>query len=171
MDIPVIDVGGRSIGNTQVSHAFENGLYKAHSTVGFSILVNHGIDGALIDELFLMSEGFHALPVEEKLKVRYGASFRGFLPLNTSTMKKSTLGAARHPNQSESFLVASERDADEDDRWWRSVFGGVQPWPERPLGLAETVARYRSAIEPLGARLIQCFSSALGAPRHALDCY
>ena len=51
--------------------------------------------------IFFLPTDFHALSLEEKLKIKYQKYLRGYLPMNISQLKSSTLGAAKKPNQSE----------------------------------------------------------------------
>ena len=103
LNIPVIDIGPLSSGDPRAWQTITDSLREAHSTVGFSILVNHGVRRKIMRDLFDASERFHRLPLEQKMLLRYGENLRGYLPLNTSKLTGSTLGSAQRPNHSDSL--------------------------------------------------------------------
>ena len=46
-------------------------VYDAYSKVGFAYITNHGVDSDLIDDIFEASHQFHALSVEDKLRIEW----------------------------------------------------------------------------------------------------
>jgi isopenicillin N synthase-like dioxygenase len=105
------------------------------------------------------------------MALRYGANLRGYVPLNTSKLIRSTLGSARKPNHSESFMIVDELDSSLDLRWSRSAVGGNQLWPREIEGFEAAAKHYRNAMCKLGTATIRCFSSMMGRPRDGLDRY
>jgi isopenicillin N synthase-like dioxygenase len=132
MLVPVIDISALYEDDPKGWRLVEEKLYEAHSTVGFSILTGHGVPARMMDDLFAASARFYALPLEQKLAYRYRAHLRGYLPLGTSTLIRSTLGSARKPNHSESFIVMNELDESLCEQWSGSAMGGHQVWPLNP---------------------------------------
>ena len=55
-------------------------------TSGFFYLVHHGVDPALLDEVFAQSKKFFALPLEEKLKVIHDKNHRGYTPFEEEVL-------------------------------------------------------------------------------------
>src|SRR3546814_3811869 len=115
-------------------------------------IFNHGISPALIDEAFDETARFHALPEEEKLKIRQGEHYVGYVPpggirINTgdgfdNAKNKADLQSALHVG----------RDFAPDHPL---VQAGVryyvpQPWPENLPGFKEKVKEYFRAVETLG---------------------
>ncbi len=169
MNIPVIDLAPLFERDPEGWRHVEDQLYAAHSTIGFSVLVNHRVPAALTANLFDASARFHALPLEQKMALRYGANLRGYLPLDTSKLVRSTLGSARRPNHSDSFMIINELDEPLEDKWSRSAVGGTQPWPGEVDGFEAAARDYRAALCRLGMTTMRCFSSMLGLPRDGLD--
>jgi isopenicillin N synthase-like dioxygenase len=170
VSFPVIDVAALFGHEPEPRRRIGRALYHAHSTIGFSLLVN-APPTCMIDDVLSIARRFHARPLAEKLRMKYRASLRGFLPLNTSTLVDSTLGSARMPNQSESFMVLNELAQPQAARWGRSIFGGAQVWPDEPAGFRAVMSHYQAALESLAIELIRCFASELGAPPGYLDAY
>jgi isopenicillin N synthase-like dioxygenase len=170
MLVPVIDISALYEDDPAGWEVVEDELYEAHTTVGFSILTGHGIPPRMMDDLLAASAGFYALPIEQKIAYRYGANLRGYLPLNTSTLIRSTLGSARKPNHSESFIVLNELDECLREQWARSAMGGHQVWPHNPK-FEIAVRRYRAAMSRVAHAVVRCFSCMLGLQRDGLDRY
>ncbi|MFC0400035.1 isopenicillin N synthase family dioxygenase [Paraburkholderia rhizosphaerae] len=171
MQVPVIDISALYEDDPNGWDQVMEQLYDAHSTVGFSILTGHGVPARMMDDLFTASARFYALPLEKKLAYRYGANLRGYLPLNTSTLIRSTLGSARKPNYSESFIVLNELDESLWRQWSGSAMGGYQVWPTEPKEFEIAVRRYRAAMTRVGEAIVRCFSCMVGLPRDGLDRY
>ena len=161
--IPIIDVSplleGGPGGLKQVAEAID----YAYSQVGFAYIVNHGLDPVLIDGIFDASRRFHALPHQEKMKIERNAFHRGFVPLNTSTIRTSSLAAITKPNQSESFLMMGDQMAPD------TPLTGPNQWPTDLPGFKETVLTYHDALTELARRLIRPMAVALGEDEHFLD--
>ncbi|MBR8316808.1 isopenicillin N synthase family oxygenase [Burkholderia dolosa] len=170
MNVPIIDVSPlRSNEPAGWRHVMQQ-LLDAHTRVGFSILVNHGVEADIVDALFDASRSFHAWPLERKMAMRYRTTLRGYLPLNTSVLKASTLGAAKRPNHSDSFVVLGDLPESLLPDWKSSAMGGTQPWPEI-AGFEHAARRYRRAMIELGDAILPCFAVMLGLPRDGLRDY
>jgi isopenicillin N synthase-like dioxygenase len=109
----------------QVRHACEN--------VGFFYAANHGVPEELVERAFAASRRFHALPLEEKLKLRLNENNIGYLPINASVQGASTVHKATRPNQNESFFVSHDRDCDHPDVVAGKPLRGRNQWPPEPL--------------------------------------
>ncbi len=102
--IPVIDFGPYFAGEAGALDALAEQLRHACENVGFLYALNHGVDQSIIDRGFAASRRFHALPLDEKLKLRLNENNIGYLPMNASVQGASTVHKATKPNQNESFL-------------------------------------------------------------------
>src|SRR3546814_2276483 len=112
-------------------------------------------------DLFDETARFHALPEEEKLKIRQGEHYVGYVPpggirINTgdgfdNAKNKADLQSALHVG----------RDFAPDHPL---VQAGVryyvpQPWPENLPGFKEKVKEYFRAVETLGRRLLPVYAA------------
>src|SRR5918993_1446668 len=96
--IPVIDfepafrgeTGALDAAAAQVRHACEN--------IGFFYMAGHGVPQSVIDAAFEASREFHALPVEEKMRLKINENNIGYLPFNQSMQRTSTVHKAVRPN-------------------------------------------------------------------------
>lgn len=136
--IPIIDVG--SI-NSEISSALLSSFYEAYRHLGFGYIINHGIDPALMDSVFEASRRFHALPLKEKMKVSLDHKHRGYIPINTSTDVNSKLAEVKKPNQSASFMMMREDQAE----YKTEYLSGPNQWPE--------LTKFRCVLEKFNAEL------------------
>ncbi|WP_175920760.1 isopenicillin N synthase family dioxygenase [Burkholderia latens] len=168
MQVPIIDLSPLLRNEPDGWQHVMQQLQDAHTGVGFSILVNHGVPADIVDALFAASRRFHAWPLACKMAMRYSTALRGYLPLSTSTLHASTLGAAVRPNHSDSFVVLEDLPGPLRPNWEHSAMGGTQPWPDIG-GFEHAARRYRRAMIELGRTLLPCFAAMLGLPHDGLD--
>ncbi len=154
--IPVVDFDESRPG-------LNRALLDAYGDVGFAYVVGHGIDDALLAEVFDASHRFHALPMASKMAIELDARHRGYIPIATSTDRNSELATVTKPNQSESFMMMREAGPDDPDVTAGRYLAGPNQWPDLP-GFRSTLECYHQAMSELGARLIAAFFDALGAP-------
>ena len=68
--IPVIDFGPYFAGEPGALERVAAETRYACENIGFFYALGHGVPEELIDDAFAASKRFHALPLEEKLKLR-----------------------------------------------------------------------------------------------------
>lgn len=149
--IPVIDLAGGSV---------VDDFRTAYSEVGFAYLAGHGIAQPLIDDVFAAAHEFHALPLASKMAIELNELHRGFIPINTSTDRKSTLANVRKPNQSESFMMMREAGPNDPDVLAGAYLTGPNQWPAL-AGFRETVVAYEQAMLRLAERLTEIVAEVL----------
>jgi len=164
--IPVLDFGPFFAAESgaldwlvpQVRHACEN--------VGFFYAANHGVPEELVERAFAASRRFHALPLEEKLKLRLNENNIGYLPINASVQGASTVHKATRPNQNESFFVSHDRDCDHPDVVAGKPLRGRNQWPPEPLvpGVRHDMMAYFRALGAMCDRILPVFAVALDMP-------
>ena len=119
-------------------HACEN--------IGFLYALNHGVPQEIIDRGFAASRRFHALPLEEKLKLRLNENNIGYMPMNASVQGASQVHKATKPNQNESFFISHDRGPDHPDVLAGIPLRGRNQWPEGLPGLREDMMAYFHAL-------------------------
>src|SRR2546422_5689023 len=162
--IPVIDFGpafrgepgGLDIVARQVRHASE--------TVGFFYLAGHPVPQALIDAAFDASREFHAIPLDEKLALKINENNIGYLPVNQSMQRHSTVHKATRPNFNESFFISHDRAADHPDIVAGTPLRGKNQWPEGHERMRAAMVAYFKTLEGLGERLLPVLARSLAVP-------
>ena len=161
-ELPVIDVSCLwSGGSDKAVVALGEQIQAACRSAGFFYIVRHGVDPVLIADAFEANRRFHALPLEEKLRIKLNRWHRGYQAFAGSTLVSSARFApARHPNQLESFFLRHEVDPG-DPSYRVDPLQGPNQWPDDPA-FQVTVRRYDAAMLDAGMRLLRGFSTAIG---------
>ena len=151
--IPVIDVGPAFRGEP-------GGLER----VGFFYVAGHGVDPAIIAAAFEASREFHALPMAEKLALRLNENNIGYLPVNQSIQRASTVHKATRPNFNESFFISHERGSDHPDVRAGTPLRGRNQWPAGHEAMRRAMLAYFKALERVGERMLPVLARALDMP-------
>ncbi len=167
--LPIVDLGPFLDGEDGALDTLGAQFARACETTGFFYIKNHGVDQALIDATFEQSKRFHALPMDVKKALTLDGNNIGYLAMNASTQKHSTVHKATKPNQNESFFVSYDREPDHPGVVAGKPYRGVNQWPDGLPGFREGVMAYFTALNGLGQRLLPAFSVALGMPPDYLD--
>ena len=162
--IPVIDVGPAFRGEPGGLEAVARQVGHASETVGFFYVAGHGVPQAFIDDAFQASREFHAITLEEKLALKINENNIGYLPVNQSMQRHSTVHKATRPNFNESFFISHDRGADHPDAVAGTPLRGKNQWPDGHERMRATMVRYMKAMEALGERTLPVLARALDMP-------
>ncbi|HAP77199.1 MAG TPA: 2OG-Fe(II) oxygenase [Acidimicrobiaceae bacterium] len=143
-------------------------LIAAYADVGFAYLVGHGVDIALREAVFEASKQFHASPRALKESIALNSIHRGFIAIDTSTTRHSTLANVTKPNQSESFMMMRDDAAHSEQVRAGNYLAGPNQWPDWLPGFREALEAYHEAMIGLGMRLISLVERGLGEPTGSL---
>ena len=168
--IPVVDFGPVFAGEKGALDRLAPELRHACEQVGFFYASGHGVDEGVIDRAFAASRRFHALPLDEKLKLGLNDNNIGYMPINASVQGASTVHKATRPNQNESFFISIDRGADHPDVVARTPLRGRNQWPPEALvpGVRGDMMAYFDALGAMCDRMLPAFAAALDMPE---DCF
>lgn len=162
--IPVIDVGPAFRGEPGGLERVAAQVRDASERVGFFYVAGHGVDPAIIAAAFEASREFHALPMAEKLALRLNENNIGYLPVNQSIQRASTVHKATRPNFNESFFISHERGADHPDVRAGTPLRGRNQWPAGHEAMRRAMLAYFKALERVGERMLPVLARALDMP-------
>ena len=162
--IPVIDAGPAFRGEPGGLDAAARQMRRACESVGFFYLAGHGVPQAVIDAAFRASREFHALPLEEKLRLKLNENNIGYLPVNESMQRASTVHKATRPNFNESFFISHDRGAEHPDVLAGKPLRGRNQWPGGQDGMRAAMVRYFKTMEGMGERLLPVLARSLDMP-------
>jgi len=163
-NVPIIDYGPYFAGELGALERLAERVRDACENVGFFYILNHGVPQEIIDRAFAASRRFHALPLEQKLRLRLNQNNIGYMPMNASVQAASRVHEATKPNQNESFFVSHDRGPDHPDVRAGTPLRGRNQWPERMPGLREDMMAYFLALGAMCDRMLPPFAVALGMP-------
>lgn len=162
--IPVIDVAPAFAARPGAADAVAREIRRASETIGFFYLAGHGVPQALVDAAFQASREFHAMPMDAKMALKLNENNIGYLPVNQSMQRHSTVHTATRPNYNESFFISHDRGADHPDVLGGTPLRGRNRWPDGHEGMRETMVAYFKALEAVGERMLPLLARALDMP-------
>jgi isopenicillin N synthase-like dioxygenase len=162
--IPVIDFGPAFRGDAGGLATVAEQVGHASEQVGFFYAADHGVPQEVIDAAFAASREFHALPLEEKMQLKLNENNIGYLAVNQSMQRHSTVHQATRPNFNESFFISHDRAADHPDVLAGTPLRGRNQWPEGHEGMRAAMVRYFKALVGLGERTLPVLARALDLP-------
>jgi isopenicillin N synthase-like dioxygenase len=170
-EIPVIDVRDLVAGASDAVVARVAAEMRAACRgTGFFYVSNHGVAQEVVDAGFESNRRFHALPLDEKLKLKRNAWHRGYVAVGGNVARSSQrFASTSQPNQVESINIRHEVPADHPD-YRKMPLQGPNEWPADPC-FRESVQRYVDAVRDLGLRLLEPMSVAVGESRRHLAQY
>ena len=113
--IPVIDFAPAFLGAPGGLDTVAAQVRQASERVGFFYLAGHGVPSSAVEAAFQASREFHAMPLEEKLKLQINENNIGYLPVNQSIQGASQVHKATRPNYNESFFISHDRGPEHPD--------------------------------------------------------
>lgn len=142
--------------------AFSKAIGDSFRTFGFAMVKDHGIDQALIDKAWQLTEAFFALPEDEKRSYFNPAiaGARGYTPFGTEIAK----GAKAH-DLKEFWHVG--RDLPEGSPLADSMPPNV--WPSRPEGFKEVFSELYRQFDATGATILSRIAVYLGLEANWFD--
>ena len=166
--LPVIDISGLSSPDPADRRSVAAKLRAACLHNGFFYISNHGIEEALVAELFAEAAAFFALPAERKFeldKARSSAN-RGYEPLQGQTLEP---GAP--PDLKEGYYIGPEHAAD-DPRVLAGLFNhGPNQWPASLPRFKPVMQTYLDAMMALAARMMGGIALSLDLPEDYFSGY
>jgi isopenicillin N synthase-like dioxygenase len=140
---------------------------EALSTVGFFLVVGHGIPDDLIADTRRAYLEFFALPAEQKATVKMPTlGMAGWAPMGMEANGYS-FGHETPPDLKESYRLGAH------ELTGRVAQRGANQYPTEPAGFHETVLRYMAAVDELHMELLRVCAAAAGLEpeffaRHAI---
>jgi isopenicillin N synthase-like dioxygenase len=151
-----VDAGALEALERQVRHASE--------TVGFFYLAGHHVPDEVVERAFAASREFHALPLDEKMRLRLNENNIGYLPVNQSIQRASTVHKATRPNYNESFFISHDREPDHPDVVAGTPLRGRNQWPDGHAEMRAGMVNYFEALRAVGEGMLPVLARALGMP-------
>jgi isopenicillin N synthase-like dioxygenase len=163
--IPVLDVAACLADEPGALEGAAAELRFALENVGFFYLAGHGVSQGVIDHIFSEAMRFHALPLDEKMKLKLNRSNNGYMPLRGHAQRHTNLNKTPpKPNENESFFAKRERDTNDPDVIAGRDLRDPNQWPDDLPGFKETVLEYQDVMRGLVHKLLPVYACALELP-------
>jgi isopenicillin N synthase-like dioxygenase len=130
-------------------------LVDAFRTIGFCILVGHGVDLDVVKKGFASSKAFFELSSEIKEEYKYEGhlSNRGFIPMGKEFFGRESQTSAMQPDRKETFEIGKEDEAEYANRW---------PSELAEQGFKQDMLKYFNTFDHLYGRLMKYLGVGLG---------
>jgi isopenicillin N synthase-like dioxygenase len=165
--VPVIDIGPARAGEPGTRLEVARAIGRACEHSGFLVVVGHGIDPALIDRMYALTEQFFRLPDTVKAAVEStDTTLRGWKREGGYVAASS--GIATPPDLCELFTYnrlgdpGVARTSGLGDAL--DAMSGANQWPADPPEFRSTWLAYYRAMEDLAGELMRLFALALDLP-------
>jgi isopenicillin N synthase-like dioxygenase len=162
--IPVIDFAPVFGGEDGALAAAVAQVRQACEGVGFFYMAGHGVAQAIVDAAFEASREFHAMPLEDKMRLRINENNIGYLPVNQSMQRASTVHRNTRPNYNDSFFISHDRGANHPDVVAGKPLRGRNQWPEGHERMRAAMLRYFKSLEAVAERMLPVFARSLELP-------
>jgi isopenicillin N synthase-like dioxygenase len=163
--IPQIDIGPFFSGTPAERADVAAQVGAACETIGFLVVVGHGVPQDAIDDLYRTSKEFFALDAEEKMRIAGppGDTYTAYSPVGDpyggpAGVDRPNLREVFHCSRYDSPAEAVANGYPDD------VASSMPPnlWPQRPVEFEAAWKRYFLEVEALSERMLQIFAVALG---------
>ncbi len=162
--VPVLDLAAYLAGEPGALETLGRELYAACTGIGFFYIRNHGVPDDLIRRTFDQIARFHALPLDDKMRLKIDSGNIGYLPMGTSTITSSTVATANTPSQNAAFFIKNELPPDHPGLLAGHRFKGPNQWPDNLPGFRDTLLEYVDAQLALALKLLPIYATALDLP-------
>jgi isopenicillin N synthase-like dioxygenase len=166
-----LDLGPFLAGDATAEDRLADELRFVCENVGFCAVVNHGVDKELIERAFEVTEQFHALPFEEKMKLEVDSNQRGYIPPKATVITHSEYNENKKLDSVEAFVCATEHAADDPHRIAGKQFYGGNQWPETFPEFRDTATELFTTVTDLGKATLPIWAKALEMPRDFFEPY
>jgi isopenicillin N synthase-like dioxygenase len=170
-DIPILDMGPYLAGVAGARERLADNIRFIQETIGFYVIVNHGIDRPIIDDAYTALAQFFALPIEDKMKLKFGASSVGYIAPKSTVYVTSKINENTKQDLNETLALALERPADHPYLLDGVRFTGPNPWPDGLPGFRDPIVTFQEAMLDLGRLMVPLYALALEQPVDAFDQY
>ncbi len=168
-EIPVIDVASAFSGAPGAIDSVARQVRHASEQVGVFYLAGHGVRPAVVEAAFEASREFHAMPLAEKMQLRLNENNIGYLAVNESMQRHSTVHKATRPNFNESFFISYDRSADHPEIVAGKPLRGLNRWPEGHDRMRRAMVEYFTTLENVGEKMLPVLARALDMPADYFD--
>lgn len=163
-EIPIIDLGPYLRCEPGALSHTSRQLRKALETVGFFIIINHGIPASLIAQTFEEARRFHDQSMETKIALRMNEHNNGYMAMGRYAVWTSDVNDNSQPDLNEAFFLRRERGANDPLLQSGRLYVGPNRWPENLPGFQEHILQYTDAMDELSQLFMPICASALDLP-------
>ncbi|MCY3561194.1 MAG: isopenicillin N synthase family oxygenase [bacterium] len=168
--VPIIDISPAAEGADGLA-ALGRAVDEACRRIGFFVVVGHGVQEGVIDDLWAAARAFFDLPLALKRATPAPSAdyAYGYSPVEGEVLARS-LGASSPPDLKESLNIGPLRLPAVIPAGAEAILAEPR-WPERPAALRPAWEAYFEAMADLAGRLLTIMAVGLGLPAEFFEPY
>ena len=170
-DIPVLDIGPYLAGEAGAAEELAANIRFIQETIGFYVVINHGIDRKLVDDANDALHDFFQLSSEEKAALKFDETSVGYIAPKSTVYVTSKINKNTKQDLNETHVLALERPDDHPYIKNGVRFTGPNKWPGQLPNFRAPMVRYQNACADLGRKIVPLYALALGKPADFFDAY
>ena len=168
-EIPIVDVGAYLSGDLEAREQLAVDLRAIQESLGFYVIVNHGVPQDLIDRSFEQVAELFALPLETKMNYRVDYHHIGYIPDKASVLRWSTVAENQKKDLNEAWAFMRERTPDDPKVIANVRHRGLNNWPEELPNFRATLLDYQETMAVLAQKMLPVYARALELPADYFD--
>ncbi|MEP4379835.1 MAG: 2-oxoglutarate and iron-dependent oxygenase domain-containing protein [Alphaproteobacteria bacterium] len=169
-DIPVLDMGPYLAGEPGAAEELAANIRFIQETIGFYVVINHGLDSKLVDDAYAALQDFFLLSSEEKAAYKFDETSVGYIAPKSTVYVTSKINKNTKQDLNETLVLALERPDDHPYVRDGVRFTGPNKWPDID-GFRAPMVRYQNACADLGRKMVPLYALALDKPADFFDKY
>ncbi len=166
--IPVLDMGPYLAGEPGAAEELAANIRFIQETIGFYVVINHGIDRQVIDDAHGALKEFFKLTAEEKAAYKFDETSVGYIAPKSTVYVTSKINENTKQDLNETLVLCLDRPDDHPYVRNGVRFTGPNKWPAIE-GFREPMVRYQYACADLGRKIVPLYALALGKPINFFD--
>ncbi len=170
-EIPTLDLGPYLSGDPEARERLAQTLCHVQETIGFYVVVNHGVPDEPIARAYEALREFFALPLAAKLTLRIDVRSVGYIPAKSTVYVTSKFNVNTKPDLNETITLARERSLEDPAIRQGLRFVGPNQWPESLPEFREAMIAYQEAMSVLGYAMLPLYARALDLPADYFAAY
>jgi isopenicillin N synthase-like dioxygenase len=170
-EIPTLDLGPYLSGDPKARERLAQTLCHVQETIGFYVVVNHGVADEPIERAYEALREFFALSLAAKLRLRIDARSVGYIPAKSTVYVSSKFNVNTKPDLNETITLARERSLDDPAIRKGLRFVGPNQWPESLPEFRDAMIAYQEAMSVLGYAMLPLYARALDLPADYFAAY
>ncbi len=163
-EIPIVDVGAYLSGDIEAREQLAVDLRAIQESLGFYVIVNHGVPQDLIDRSFEQVAELFALPLETKMNYRVDYHHIGYIPDKASVLRWSKVAENQKKDLNEAWAFMRERTPDDPKVIANVRHRGLNNWPEELPNFRTTLLEYQETMAVLAQKMLPVYARALELP-------
>ena len=168
-EIPILDVGSYLDGNIEAREQLAIDLRAIQESLGFYVIVNHGVSQDLIDSSFEQVANLFSLPLETKMKYRVDYHHIGFIPDKATVLRWSKIADNKKKDLNEAWAFMRERQPDDPKVVANIRHRGLNKWPQELTNFRKIILEYQETMAGLAYKMLPVYARALEMPADYFD--